>query len=78
MKILDYGEKYENPVVLVLGFFDCVHVGHAALVKEAISRSDEGEPCVFTFGNDMGVFSARAKEACLPFPSGRKGSASSA
>lgn len=67
MKILDYGEKYENPVVLVLGFFDCVHVGHAALVKEAIARSDEGEPCVFTFANDMGSFFGKGEGSVLTF-----------
>ncbi len=67
MKILDFGEKYENPVVLVLGFFDCVHIGHAALVKEAISHSAEGEPCVFTFGNDMGSFFGKGEGSVLTF-----------
>jgi FAD synthase len=28
-------DHYEKPIVLALGFFDCVHLGHLALINEA-------------------------------------------
>ena len=35
MQIVQYGEKYSVPCVLLLGYFDGMHVGHRALVAKA-------------------------------------------
>ena len=67
MKIFDWQQNYDCPVVLVLGYFDCVHVGHAALIEEALRRRGEGEPCVFTFENDMGSFFGKGEGSVLSF-----------
>lgn len=53
MKIIEYGEKIDKPLVLVLGFFDCLHIGHIKLIEEArkIARDNSSEVCLFTFEN---------------------------
>ncbi len=35
MQIVNYGENYKEPCVLLLGYFDGMHVGHRALVARA-------------------------------------------
>lgn len=64
MKILNYGEKYENPVTLCVGFFDCVHKGHAEIIGRAKARAEAlGAECaVLTFVNDPGVFLGKKKQ----------------
>lgn len=54
MRILEPTSTYDAPLCVALGFFDCVHLGHAALlesVKEQ-ARSAGATPCVLTFCND--------------------------
>lgn len=64
MKILKYGERYGAPTVLAMGFFDCVHLGHAAIIREAERMARElGAQCaVFTFSNDPGSFLNKKKQ----------------
>lgn len=64
MKILNYGEKYENSVALCVGFFDCVHKGHAEIIGRAKARAAAlGAECaVLTFVNDPGVFLGKKKQ----------------
>ena len=47
-------DHYEKPIVLALGFFDCVHLGHLALINEAKKMAGKvgGETAISTFGND--------------------------
>lgn len=47
-------DHYEKPIVLALGFFDCVHLGHLALINEAKKMAVKlgGETAISTFVND--------------------------
>lgn len=49
-----FGEKLGQPVVLAAGFFDCVHLGHAAVIKRAKQIADGcgAVTAVFTFSDD--------------------------
>lgn len=64
MKILNYGEKYSAPVVLAMGFFDCVHKGHAEIVSRAKSIAEEcGAECAaLTFSNDPCAFLGKKQQ----------------
>lgn len=48
-----YGEKTEYRLSVALGFFDCLHIGHRALINEAKRL---GNAAVFTFTNDISPF----------------------
>ncbi len=63
MKVVRFGEKYDTPVALALGFFDCVHKGHAAVISAAAQRAEKcGAECaVFTFSNDPGTYLSKQK-----------------
>lgn len=56
MKHFNLYEKYENPIYINLGFFDCIHIGHESLIKESIhyakKQSQPIETAVLTFSND--------------------------
>ena len=51
MRIYEYYRGGQTPVVAVLGFFDCMHVGHAELLKQGKAMAARlGAECVmFTF-----------------------------
>ena len=51
MKILSIYEKLNTPIVLGLGFFDCVHVGHRKLIYDVIALALKrgAAPAIFTF-----------------------------
>ncbi len=53
MKVIDYSKKSNEPVILVLGFFDCLHIGHLKLIERArkIASETKSEVCLFTFEN---------------------------
>lgn len=53
MEVISLGQKYQKPVVMCLGFFDCMHVGHVALLSAArkIVGSD-AQIALFTFSNN--------------------------
>ncbi len=50
---IEFGQKTEYNLSVALGFFDCLHIGHRALINEA---KKFGEPTVFTFTNDISNF----------------------
>ncbi len=55
MKILNLSDKYGAPVVIALGFFDCIHRGHRLLVQTAMqyAAAHNGvESALLTFCND--------------------------
>ena len=53
-----YTENRKKPIVIALGFFDCVHIGHRKLISTAKSLADSlGAECnVFTFSEREGIF----------------------
>ena len=65
MKYLDLKTKYDCPIAVALGFFDCIHIGHRLLVNTAreYSTSNKGtESALFTFSNDPSEFLGREKQ----------------
>lgn len=58
MNKINFGEKHDAPLALALGFFDCVHRGHAAVISSAreYAAAHGCECAVFTFSNDPGAF----------------------
>ncbi|MEG1663395.1 MAG: riboflavin biosynthesis protein RibF [Clostridia bacterium] len=51
-------EKCDKPIVLALGFFDCVHLGHKILIDEtvALAKQLSAESAIFTFASDPNEF----------------------
>ncbi len=51
MEVIRYGEKIQKPLVLCLGYFDAVHIGHNKIISEAIKLSKKlnAEPAVLAF-----------------------------
>lgn len=53
MEVLKFGEKYDCPAVLCLGFFDCMHSGHVKLLRYAqLLAGRTAKVVLFTFGNN--------------------------
>lgn len=63
-KVLRYGQEYEKPVVLAMGFFDCVHLGHAKVIGEArrLASLAGAECAVLTFSNDPSARLGKGKQ----------------
>ena len=63
MNILTFGQQYHKPIVLALGFFDCVHVGHQKLIQSAMrmANASQAETAVFTFENNPSSFFTPSK-----------------
>lgn len=53
MRVIDYSKKNSEPIILVLGFFDCLHLGHLKLIERARTVASETncKVCLFTFEN---------------------------
>ncbi len=59
MKKILFSEKYDKPIALALGFFDCIHLGHKRLVERTISLKENDKSlysALFTFSNDPNLF----------------------
>ena len=54
METIKYGERNEEKIILLLGFFDCLHKGHLELIKKAKELRDvkHCKIALFTFKND--------------------------
>lgn len=48
-------EKLNTPIVLALGFFDCVHIGHRKVISRCkeVAKKLNASSAVFTFSNDI-------------------------
>ena len=57
MQILDITTlkiRYDKPIVLALGFFECVHLGHRAIIDKVLelSKKHNAAPAITTFTNN--------------------------
>ncbi|MGN0744615.1 MAG: riboflavin biosynthesis protein RibF [Christensenellales bacterium] len=65
--IIDFLSKYDRPIAIALGFFDCIHKGHYNLVKQTINYAEnhcECQSAILTFSNDPNVFFGKDKQIC--------------
>ena len=65
---LTYSTSFSEPLTLALGFFDCVHCGHRALIAETVRLAKENGSlsAVFTFRRDLTSFGTR-KELAISY-----------
>ena len=64
-KIVDFYEKYDAPIALALGFFDCIHIGHKRLATKVIEYAqshNDVQSALFTFSNDPNTLFNKTKE----------------
>ena len=62
-------KKIEGPVDLAIGFFDGVHLGHQAVINNAIG-ADENSTAVLTFDpHPLSVISSAQSPICLLYTS---------
>ncbi len=64
MELLRFPQKYEAPLVIALGFFDCIHLGHGELISRAVkqAKTAEAQCAVFTFSDDINVLLNRPRQ----------------
>lgn len=58
MKIIPFYEKTNSPIVLCLGGFDSLHIGHKMLIEKAnlLKKAYSAKSALFTFSNDFSTF----------------------
>ena len=54
MQLIEFGQKLNEPIVLCLGYFGCMHRGHVALLDTAKQRARHlgAKVALFTFSNN--------------------------
>lgn len=54
MEVISIQQRYDKPVVLCLGFFDCMHLGHVRLLETAqrLAAKRDAKLALFTFCNN--------------------------
>lgn len=53
MEVITLGQNYTKPVVMCLGFFDCMHLGHVELLSVAKKiAASNAQVALFTFSNN--------------------------
>ena len=54
MQLIEFGQKLNDPIVVCLGYFGCMHKGHVALLDMAKRRARErgAKVALFTFSNN--------------------------
>ena len=64
IKTIEYCDSCEDDLVLALGFFDCLHIGHTKLIQSAklLAFKNNAKCGVFTFENDP--FAVLERENC--------------
>ncbi len=69
MEVLTFNTKYDLPVCLALGFFDCVHKGHSALIEstKTLAKEYEARACVMTFSDNPYPFLSKGEKLIFTF-----------
>ena len=69
MITVSYNQKYNQPIVLAMGFFDCMHLGHKKLVDKAkeIALQRGAQTAVFTFYNNHFKTLGKAEKLLFTF-----------
>ena len=70
MEVYNFFKSCNKPLVIALGFFDCIHKGHVRLIETAknLAESAGAVVAVFTFKNDIhSVFSEKTDGLVLTF-----------
>ena len=51
---ISFGQQFNKPIVITLGFFDCMHKGHVALydVARQVANANNALCALFTFSNN--------------------------
>lgn len=64
VKILDFNTKYDAPIAVSLGFFDCIHKGHQKLVENTVNFAavHHIQSALLTFVNDPNVAFGKDKQ----------------
>ena len=54
MQLTQFGKQLNSPIVICLGYFDCMHIGHIRLLEVAKERARQAKAKValFTFNNN--------------------------
>lgn len=54
MQLIEFGKKLNTPIVICLGYFGCMHIGHVKLLELARIRAREhnAKVALFTFNNN--------------------------
>ncbi len=70
MKIYDFYQKHdEEEIVVIAGFFDCIHAGHLELIErgKTLAKKLNATAALFTFSNDPAEVFNRAEGLVLTF-----------
>ena len=64
IRVVDFNHKFDAPIAVSLGFFDCIHKGHEKLVRSAISysRIHGTKSALLTFVNDPNLTFGKEKQ----------------
>ncbi|MCM1043255.1 MAG: riboflavin biosynthesis protein RibF [Corallococcus sp.] len=54
MQKIEFGNEINFPIVIALGFFDCLHLGHKVIIDKAIcmAQKHKCKSALFTFSNN--------------------------
>ena len=63
MRIFDFYKREKEPIVLALGFFDSIHIGHYEIIKKCqnLAKNLNATDCIFTFKNDISSVVSKSK-----------------
>lgn len=64
MKVVNIGENISDKVVVCLGYFGCLHIGHMRIIDKAkeIAENLGGKVALVTFSNSPKVYFGRGKK----------------
>ena len=70
MIVSSFNEKKNNSVVICLGGFDSMHLGHQLLISKAVHIKKELniDSAILTYDNDFGIISGKNKGLVFTFP----------